>query len=75
MNIQLSLFDQAPELTRYLYKVRFTNLYGRQCDDITKIYNTETEARQALEKWKSEAVGNTGIMTSTARAALKGLIS
>lgn len=75
MNIQLSLFDQAPEPTRYLYKVRFTNLYGRQCDDMTKIYNSEAEARQALAKWKSEAVGNTGIMTSTARAALNGLIS
>lgn len=75
MNNQLSLFNQAPEPTRYLYKVQFTNLYGRQCNTMTKIYNNEKEARQALEKWKSEAIGNTGTMTSTPRAALNCLIS
>lgn len=75
MNNQLSLFDQQPEPVKYLYKVRFTNIYKRQCDDMTKTYNNEADAREALNKWKSKDAGNTGIVTSTTRTALRGLIS
>lgn len=71
---QLSLFDQVPE-QQYLYKVRFTNLYGRQCDDRVRTYTNEKEAIEALNNWKNQSAGNTGIVTSSTRSSIKGLIS
>lgn len=72
---QLSLFEQAPEPTKYLYKVRFTNLYGRQCDDRVKTYTNEQDAVEALNNWKNQSAGNTGIVTSSSRSSISGLIS
>jgi hypothetical protein len=51
----------------YIFKVRFTNIYARSCDDITKTYLEEEKAYKALNDWKSSALGNTGIMTSQIR--------
>jgi len=51
----------------YIFKVRFTNIYARSCDDMTKTYLEEEKALQALNDWKSSAQGNTGIMTSQIR--------
>jgi hypothetical protein len=72
---QLSLFDQIPEKEKYLYKVRFTNLYGRQCDDRVRTYTNEQDAIQALNDWKNQSAGNTGIVTSSTRSSISGLIS
>jgi hypothetical protein len=51
----------------YVYKVRFTNIYARSSDDMTKTYLEEEKAQQALNDWKNSAQGNTGIMTSQIR--------
>jgi hypothetical protein len=51
----------------YIFKVRFTNIYARSCDDMTKTYLEEEKALQALNDWKNSAPGNTGIMTSQIR--------
>ena len=65
--VYLKFTESKETKDEYVYKVRFTNIYARSADDMTKNYLEEEKAQKALNDWKNSAQGNTGIITSQLR--------